>query len=216
MAENEERRTRISAVLVIGILLMSASIGSHAQECFQQAPSLENGADPFAPIASTRLSKDDRKAVEKLFRNVKGRWTGDAEGYFCRGNKESLRKEADNYRIAMEATTDGSEELLITSELNSKTKKTTRTEKLRLFVSNDSLRVNHNDRGGEVKILQMSRSGDAIEFIHKVVVSTDTGAIDFTEIVRRIQVSATRLSIVYDVYLRGGLTSSGTWKLAKN
>lgn len=212
----EQRRTRISAVLVIGILLMSASTGSLSQECFQQAPSLENGADPFAPVASTRLSKDDRKAVEKLFQNVKGRWTGDAEGYFCRGKKESPRKEADIYRIAMEATTDGSDELLITSELNSEVKKTTRTERLRLFVSGDSLRVNRNDRGGEVKILQISRSGNAIEFDHKVVNSAATGATDFTEIVRKIQVSATRLTIVYAVFLRGGLTSSSTWKLTRN
>jgi len=66
-----------------------------------------------------------------------------------------------------------------------------------------------------VKILDLSRSGNAIEFLHKEVRSAATGGAGFTEIRRKIKVSATTLTIAFEVYVEGGLTSASTWKLKK-
>lgn len=214
MAGADLRARRLASVSM-GILLLSTSTPLLAQACFQQAPSLRAGDDPFKPTEPTRLSSDGRKSVEKLFQKVKGRWAGDSQGYFCRGTESAPRKEADGYRIAMEATTKGSNELHITSAMVSKDNTTSRTEKLRLFLSDNTLRVDRNDRGGEVKIVQLSPGGSSIEFLHKVINSGAPGPAGFTEILRRIQVSATTLTIAYEVYLQGGLTSSSTWKLRK-
>jgi hypothetical protein len=116
--------------------------------------------------------------------------------------------------LAMEATVDDSE-LLITSDLAAKDNKTTRTETLRLILSDGSLRVNRNDPAGEVNIVDLSRSGNALEFLHKEVRPAATGGAGFTEIRRKIKVSATTLTIVFEVFVEGGLTSASTWKLKK-
>ena len=164
---------------------------------------------------STRLSKEDEEVIEKLFKKTSGRWAGDVEGFFCRGKEAAPRKEADRYRsIALKATTDGPDELLIWSILNSKDGKTNRTETLRLFVSDKSLRAHRNNGAGEVKIMGMSRSGDMIEFLEKGRPSGAGGA-GFIEIFRKITVSATTLTIAFKVYVKDGLTSRSTWRLRK-
>ena len=77
--------------------------------------------------------------------------------FFVEAKRGAPRKEEDRYRIVMDVTTDGSEELLITSYLSSKDNKTNRTERLRLILSSNSLRANRNDRAGEVKIVTGQR-----------------------------------------------------------
>ena len=211
----EGLQPRLRPVFWMGVFLLLASPELLAQKCFSQAPSLQGGQDPYQAIASTRLSKEGGEVVEKLSKRIKGRWAGDAEGFFCRGKEGAPREEADRYRIVMDVTTDGSEELLITSYLSSKDNKTNRTERLRLILSSNSLRANRNDRAGEVNIMAMPRNGKSIEFLHKSVRPGVTGGAGFTEILRRIKVSATTLTIVFEVYTKGGLTSGSTWKLRK-
>ncbi len=214
MRGDRSRRRRMATIL-LGPWLLLAPVSLPAQNCFDQAPSLRDGQDVYAAIEPTRISSDDRKAIENLFKQIKGRWAGDAHGYFCRGKESAPRREADDFRVATEATVSRSNELSITSDMIAKDNKTRRTEKLRLILSDNSLRVNSNDPGGEVKILELSRSGKAIAFVHKAIASQATGGVRFTEIVHRITVSGTTMTMEFYVYLRGGLTSSSTWKLKK-
>ena len=208
-------RSACPRVYAVGLLLLLIAPELLAQTCFSQAPSMQGGQDFYQAITSTRLSKEDEKIIEKLFKKVSGRWAGDAEGFFCRGKEATSREEADRYRsIALQATTDGPDELLIWSVLNSKDGRTNRTETLRLFVSDKSLRVHRNNGAGQVKIMGMSRSGDVIEFLEKGRPSGAGGA-GFIEILRKIKVSATTLTIVVEVYAKDGLTSRSTWKLRK-
>ena len=200
----------------MGIVLSALSPETISQQCFDEAPSVLDGGDPYEAIAPSLLTSNDKKAIEKLFERLEGRWSGGSNGYFCRGTKGSARKEADGYRIDMNATRDGPEEILLTSSLTSNDNKTSRTEKLHLYLSDNTLRVDRNDRAGEVKILELPRGGGSIEFLHKVITrSGSAGGVTGTEILRRIQVSATSLTIEYDVYFIGGLASGSTWKLKR-
>jgi hypothetical protein len=116
----------------------------------------------------------------------------------------------------MNATRDNPNEILLKSQLTSNDNTTTKTEKLRLFLSENTLRVDVDDRGGEVGILQMPRDDSTIEFLHKVITrSGSTGNVMVTEILYRIRVSATGLVIKFEVYFIGGLASGSTWKLTR-
>ena len=200
----------------MGIFLLAASTQAVSQQCFDAAPSVLDGGGPYEAIEPTRLTTNERKAVQQLFERLEGRWSGNSMGYFCRGTKGAARKEADGYRIEMNATRNNSDELLLTSNLTSKDNKTSRTEKLHLFLSDNALRVDRNDRAGEVRILQMPRGGSSIEFLQKVISgSGSTGGMEVRETLRLIHVSATSLTIKYTVYFIGGLASESTWELKR-
>ena len=207
------RRPAALAAALAAALLVAPAL--HAQQCFDPAPSLQGGRDPYQTLTPTRVSADGRKSIEALFKKLRGRWEGRAGGYFCRGTKESPRTEPDDFDIVMKATTSGTREISMVSELQSRENKKSRTETLRLFLTDSSLRVNRNDRAGEVTIESLSRGGGSIAFAQKEILSRAPGGAGFTEIHRRIEVGPTSLTMRYDVYLRGGLTSSTVWKLRK-
>ena len=212
----QKSRLKRQAVLWIVVFVSAASTETAAQQCFDEAPSVLAGGNAYETITPTRLTSTDRKAIEQLFARLEGRWSGNSNGYFCRGRKGAARKEADDYRIEMKATRDNPNELLLTSNMTSKDNTTIRTETLHLFLSGDTLRVGADDRGGEVRILQLPRGVGTLEFLHKVISgSASSGGVTVTEILRRIQVSATRLTIEFEVYLIGGLASESTWTLTR-
>ena len=211
-----ESRAKHQAILWMVVFLSAVSTGAASQQCFDAAPSVLGGADPLEFITPTHLTSNDRKAIEQLFERLEGRWIGNSKGYFCRGTKDAARKEADDYRIEMNATRNNPNEIQLTSQLTSNDNTTTKTEKLRLFLSDNTLRVDVDDRGGEVGILQMPRGGSTIEFLHKVITRDgSTGNVMVTEILYRIQVSTTSLTMKFDVYFIGGLASGSTWKLSR-
>jgi hypothetical protein len=196
--------------------LLATSTETVSQQCFDEAPSVPDGGGPYESIASTRLSTEERKEIERLFERLEGRWIGNSKGYFCRGRIGAARKKADGYRIEMNATRDNPNELLLTSSLTSNDGTTIRTEKLHLFLSDNSLRVDRNDRAGEVRILQMPRGSSPIEFLQKVITRPGSnGGVEVRETRYRIHVSATSLVIEYTVYFIGGLASESTWKLTR-
>ncbi len=211
-----ESRVKHRVLLLPAIFLLLASTETVSQQCFDEAPSVRDGGDPYEFITPTRLTSTNKKDIKKLFERLEGRWNGHSNGYFCRGTKGAVRKEVDDYRIEMKATRDSPDEIFLTANLTSKDNTTSRTEKLHLFLSENSLRVGFDDRGGEVRITQMPRSGSTIEFLHKVISRPGSnGDVQVTEILRRISVSATSLVIEYEVYYLGGLASGSTWKLAR-
>lgn len=212
----QRSRAKRQVILWMAVFLSAASTETAAQQCFDEAPSVLDGGDPYDLIMPTRLNSKDRKAIEQLFQRLEGRWSGNSKGYFCRGRKGAARKEADGYRIEMYATRDNPNEILLTSSLTSDDNSTIRAEKLRLLLSDNTLRVDVDDPGGEVRILQIPRTGGTIEFLHKVITRPgSTGIVEVTEILRRIHVSATSLTIEYEVYFIGGLASESTWKLTR-
>lgn len=211
-----DSRVKHRVLLLLAIFLLVASTETVSQQCFDEAPSVRDGGDPYEFITPTRLTSTNKKDIKKLFERLEGRWSGHSNGYFCRGTKGAVRKEADDYRIEMQATRDNPDEVFLTSNLTSNDNTTSRTEKLHLFLSENSLRVGFDDRGGEVRITQMPRGGSTIEFLHKVISRPGSdGDVQVTEILRRISVSATSLVIEYEVYYLGGLASGSTWKLAR-
>ena len=212
----QDSSVKRQAILWMVVFLSAVSTEAASQQCFDTAPSVLNGADPLEFITPTHLTSNDKKVIEQLFERLKGRWSGNSKGYFCRGTKGAARKEADDYRIDMNATRNNPNELLLTSQLTSIDNTTTKTEKLRLFLSDNTLRVGVDDRGGEVGILQMPQGGGPIEFLHKVISRNgSTGNVMVTEILYRIQVSATSLAMTFDVYSTGGLASGSTWTLTR-
>lgn len=214
MSRRESHKRR-SAVLWMGVFLLAAATETLSQQCFDEAPSTLDGGDPYDAIAPTRLSADEKKEVERLFGRLEGRWSGSSRGYFCRGTRDAVRKEADDYRIEMNVTRRGPGELVLTSNLTSSDSGTVRTEKLHLFLSGSTLRADRNDRAGGVEVLQLSQDGDAIEFLQKVITRPASGGAEVRETLHGIQVSGNRLELDYTVYFVGGLASESTWKLAK-
>lgn len=212
----QDSRVRHQKLLLMAIFLSAAPTVAVSQQCFNEAPSVRDGARPYELIAPSRITSTDKKDIEKLFARLGSRWNGRSNGYFCRGTKGAARKEADDYRIEMNVIRASPDEVLLTSNLTSFDNTTVRTEKLHLFLSENTLRVGFDDRGGEVRILQMPRNGGTLEFLHKVIrrLGSD-GSAQVTEILRRINVSATSLVIEYEVYHLGGLASGSTWKLAR-
>lgn len=211
----EESRVKRQAVLWIGILLLAASTETVAQQCFDEAPSVLSGGGLYESIAPTRLATKEWKEIERLFERLEGRWSGSSKGYFCRGRKGAARKEADDYRIEMNATRDNPNELLLTSSLTSSDGTTSRSEKLHLFLSDNTLRADRNDRAGDVRILQMPRDGSSIEFLQKVITRPASGGVEVRETLHRIHVPATSLVVEYSVYFIGGLASESTWRLMR-
>lgn len=208
-------RLRHRTMLWMSILLLAASPLSHALECFERSPSVRAGKDVFDAISPTRLTSEDRKSVDRFFRLLQGRWRGKTDGYFCRGTRDAIRKEKDDYRVELKATRDGTDELSLVSSLESTDAKTSRTETLRLYLSEDALRLDRDDRGSGVEILSLSSTGGEIAFLHKVFDRSAAGGVTVTEFLRRFHVSTTRLEIEYQVYLAGVLSSASTWVLSR-
>ncbi len=212
----QESRVKRHAVLWMGIFLLAASTETVSQQCFDEAPSVVDGGEPYESIAPTRLTRNEREVIEQLFERLEGRWSGNSKGYFCRGRIGAARKEADGYRIEMNATRDNPNEILLTSNLTSNDDTTIRTEKLHLFLSDTTLRADRDDRAGEVRILQTAPGGSPIEFLQKVITRPgSSGGVEVRETLRRIHVSATSLVIEYTVYFIGGLASESTWTLTR-
>lgn len=210
--ESHEMRT---AALWMGIFLLTASTKAFSQQCFDAAPSTLGGGDPYEAIAPTRLSTEERKNIEQLFKRLEGHWSGSSKGYFCRGTKDAIRKQANDYRIELNATRNNPNELVLTSNLTSMDYSTVRTETLHLYLSDNTLRADRNDKAGDVAILQLPRNGSSIEFLQKVITSPASGGVEVRETLHQIQISANHLTIKFTVYFIGGLASESTWKLTK-
>ena len=197
------------------MLLLAVSTPSHALQCFEPSPSVREGKDAYDAITPTRLSSDERKSITRIFQRLAGRWSGKTNGYFCRGTTNASRKEANDYSVELTARSDSADELSLVSDLVSADGTTTRTERLRLFLSADALRLDSNDPGSGVEILSLSSSGNAMVFLHKVFVRNADVGVRVTEVQRRIEVSGTRLQIDYQVYLGGVLSSASSWVLSR-
>lgn len=210
------QRAKRPAMLWMGVVLSAVSAETASQQCFDEAPSVVDGGDPYDAIEPTRLDSKGRRAIEKLFERLEGRWSGSSKGYFCRGRTGSARKEADDYRIEMNASRGSANAISLTSNLTSNDNTITRTEKLHLYLSENTLRADRDDPAGDVRILQMAQDGSVIVFLQKVISgSGSAGDLWVRETRHRIQVSATSLTIEYEVYFVGGLDSVSTWKLKK-
>lgn len=191
------------------IVLLVASSAS-AADCFSPAPSVAGGGDRYAAIESSQLSKGQQRSLVKLFKKLKGRWRGDAKGFFCEGKEGAPKKRADDYTIEAEADMNRSGALSMRADLTSKSKGTTRSENLRLIPAGDKLRINKNNVASEAKVLAASSRE-----LHVVLKETLPRAAGFVEIYRRIRVSGSSVTIDYEVYSQGGLSSRSTWRLKK-
>lgn len=214
MSGHESHEKRIAAFWV-GVLLLAASTETVAQQCFEQAPSALGGGDPYEAITPTRFGTEERRQIEQLFKRLEGHWSGSSKGYFCRGTRDAIRKEANDYRIEMNATSDSPNELVLTSNLTSMDNSTIRTETLHLYLSDNTLRADRNDKAGDVAILQLPRDGRSIEFVQKVITNPASAGVQVRETLHQIQVSANNLTMKFTVYFIGGLASESTWKLTR-
>ncbi|MCX4026697.1 hypothetical protein H0A36_00835 [Endozoicomonas sp. SM1973] len=189
-----------------------------ASECFNPSPHHQKSKDTFQPIESKKLTYSENKTLKSIFKHMDGRWTGTATGFFCMGTDKTPREKPDSYIIQeMEVDTNSSGDLVLSAQLLSETKETSRQENMRLFISSGILRVGQNSKSGDTSL--DSAAKNKIVFTQKYRIPTRQGGkikgSIAQEIIRTIHASRSSMTIEYNVYTQGVLSSKSVWKLRK-
>ena len=195
-----------SAFLASTVLAAPLAAGA---KCFDRSPLTPPGADPHTAIESNQLSHSQKKAVDALFKSLRGRWQGKAKGYFCKGTRESPRQVSDNATAEIEVESYERDSVTIKAILTADDRRSSRNELLRLFLSDETLRVGRDTRAGETKVLSARRNqlAFAIKVFHR-----HGGAVGgIREVHRKILVTHNQMTIEFTVYSQGGLISTSRW-----
>ncbi len=244
-------------VILVGLLNLVPAL---AADCYSASPLAASGK-AFEPTTARKLTSSEQRQIDTLFRKMAQQWKGETQGYFCMGTENAPRKKPDDYQVTARVKQDSSGNIRFEADLFSPHKKTRRRENLRLFSSHDFLRVDVNNRAGDVAVVSLDNQH--LEFIqafrvtHRQPMKRDDdeeekeGEVSILpvdeevsilpeledddaeesddeqekirfktfstarEIVRRITVSGTYLTIDYKVYTQGVLSSASTWRMKK-
>ncbi|WP_163836176.1 hypothetical protein [Spartinivicinus ruber] len=201
--------------IAFALLLPAQVLGS---SCFSPSPNNKQNEDSFKPVTEKNLSRSEQRSIRNIFKNMGGRWTGTATGFFCMGTEKSLRQKPDNYIIeSMDVNTNSSGDLVLSAQLFSQAKETSRQENMRLFISAGKLRLDKNSKMGDVSLDQITKN--KVVFTQRYRIPTrQNGTIKGSiaqEIIRTISASRSTLQIEYNIYTQGVLSSNSVWMLRK-
>lgn len=203
-------RTCHITLLVSGLVALPVALGA---ECFEPSPLTPPGADPHIAIESNRLSNSQQKAIEMLFKSLRGRWQGKSYGYFCKGSEESPKKVSDNATAEIEVESYDRNSATIKAVLTAADRRSSRNELLRLILNGETLRVGRDTRAGETRVL--SANANQLAFAVKESQGRVGVIGGFREVHRTISVSRNQLTIEFTVYSQGGLSSTSRWVARK-
>lgn len=208
---------KVAVFAVVSLLSVSWSAAA-AGNCFQKSPLLDSEGYPIVEVNSRTLSRAEYRDLKGLLKQTAGRWRGTATGYFCLGKEDAPRIKRDDFTIEVDSEVDSSGNMRLSAAFTTLDRSTSRSEGLNLFVSSRGLRLDYNNRSGNVEILEVSRA--SIEFVHAHRLATrGSGAIGGSlprQLLKKIDVSGSSMTVHHEVYIGGVLTSGSTWSLRRN
>ena len=197
-------------ISIIAVLGLSFTPTIAAAACFEPSPLLPRGADPYTELVPTYLSREQRDTVKTFLQSLRGRWRGDARGYFCTGTTHAPQQKDDNASIAIDFDANGRDTVIMNATLSASDHGVTRSERLQLLLGDSSLRVDGDNAASASQIL--SATSRSIAFAVKNRRAAGAGV---AEVHRTITISHTQLSVEFTVYSQGGLSSSSRWTASR-
>ncbi|MDE1464026.1 hypothetical protein [Spartinivicinus poritis] len=193
-------------MLIIGLLFWLPP--GVALECFTLSPSKQESNNAFMPITSSILSAAEQKKVKLLFENLEGNWRGTAKGYRCLGTSKSPKIDKSNYKVDFRVSEFSQGDLEINSSLDDQTKGESIQEYIRLYSSKDYLRIETNNKAGDVEINKLSST--AVEFVQKIRIQGLR-----KETIRRFAIHGSHLTVDYEFYSQDVLARKIIYQLKK-
>lgn len=194
-------------------LLVSFTSGNAqaANSCFEKTPFVDEENNPIAFIEESKLSVSESKTLERLFARAKGRWSGQTEGYLCSGTEKAPKTKPDDFYIDAEVNVDSSNNMRFDASFVALDRNSTRQELLRIYISDNVLRLGQNSKGGNAKITSLT--DDSVEFVYVHRVVFGHRASQLRHLIKKLQVSSSSLSMHHQVYLNGLLLSESRWSM---
>ncbi|MBL1142566.1 MAG: hypothetical protein HND53_11085 [Proteobacteria bacterium] len=188
-------------------LLFSISLPTIAAECFGDSPGKTDGSYITPETVPSPLNSQQVKIVRKLFKELNGRWTGDAAYIFCKGKKSSFKELGNEFYLESKVKSD-KDELTLNTTLKYKNKNKSKVKKLSIYINDNLLRHDDKGTGGNVSIISIEKN--KIHYVKKH--ASNAGLEEIAIILRKVK---SEFVLEQQKYVRGELASKELWILKK-
>ncbi|MEM7208655.1 MAG: hypothetical protein AAF434_12590 [Pseudomonadota bacterium] len=214
MSTRDKKNTKCPVINICVLALIGLfSPNSFAIECdsvaFYGNPLIGNPVD----ISKETISKSESIRLEKLFRKMRGTWTGKGVKVECKGEKENQKvfKNHADMKSSIEFSDEG--RLRLENRIKSKKDNIERNEMLEYFLSESNFRAYFNNNESNVLHLKSDRNSTLF------VIREDNPSVSGGRWVRdahtTFSISGSTLLINFKLYINGLLRSEIKWKLKK-
>jgi hypothetical protein len=133
------------------------SLPSFAAECFSDSPSKKNGTLGEMDANVSKLSSSQAKNINKLFKEFNGIWTGIGNYLACEGDRSSPKEGHIAFDLdgKVESKTDN---IRISADLKAKGSNSTKPVSMRMFIVDDYLRHNTENKSGDIEIINVKNN----------------------------------------------------------
>ena len=194
-------------ILLFGSMLFLQN--SFATVCFSPSPSRQAELELTTDIVSRTLTKDELSILGDMFMQLDGKWAGQADETVCKGKSDNVNPVQHRYTLDIDIEIYRKTELKFKAVLDSMESRKSRNEFLEIYLSSDKFRVNDEFAAGDVEIIKLT--DNFVSFFKKIIIRTKSGGISVRELVQSISLTGKRLSMEFQVYSNGVLSSHTVW-----
>ncbi len=191
--------------------LLPVSIGL-AQECLSPSPTTLSGKKSYDPIEIRELTADEHRQTVTLFKSLAGDWRGTADTFFCRSISDPRDVDRGHLEVRADVEVDYYGNLVMTADFYDPVNRTRHQETLRLYVTNNRLRIDHDTGAGDVELIEL---GDqVVAFLYRRVIPTGgASGSSRSETFFTLRAGRQSLTIEQQVYVQAKLSAGHTWRL---
>lgn len=201
-----------SATPVIAMFLCLIGVPvTHAQECLAPGPSVLAGIDIYEPVRTRKLTSEEHRNLERLFKTLERNWDGTGEALICLGKKGAIRERFRNYAVDAKVDINASGTLTIDADLYDEKDRVTQNETIRLFFDDDRLLANRFS-AGDVELIDISPTRLVFLQKYRQQQVAGTGGI-MKEVLTIIDANSSQFSLERSVFTLGELSSWLYWRL---
>jgi len=158
-------------LLILVLFVAAAAIGF--ADCLDPSPTITAGRDPYAAIVPRDLSPAEHATLKALLLQLDGEWQGTATSRDCRSFKDPEAYRQYAYNAQAEAETDRYGNFYLRKTLYSPERRTTHQENLRLYLTDQRLRINSSSSAGDIEWIELGQS--RIAFLYRLLLQSKTG-----------------------------------------
>lgn len=201
-------------ILVLLLVLFFLISSAQGAECFEPSPSVKNNIDMYEEIQARELTPVEFEQLTKLFKDMRGDWSGKAETVRCNGTVTKPHEEKIEYTVDADVEPGLSNNIDIKLNLNSSEKKQVYEETQHYFLTPKRLRLTENTRAGDVQLINITRN--FLVYLRKHNQRTTAGGLVAQEFVKTIALYGRTLMMQDLSYSNGVLGSKRTVTLSHN
>jgi hypothetical protein len=202
----------IPNILILLSTLTFIFSSAQGAECFDSSPSVKNNIDMYEEIQARELTPVEFEQLTKLFKDMRGDWSGKAETVRCKGTVAKPREEKIEYTVDADVEPGLSNNIDIKLSLNSSEKKQVYEETQHYFLTPKRLGVTDTTRAGDVQLINIARN--FLVYLRKHNQRTTAGGLVAQEFVKTIAMYGDTLMMQDFSYSNGVLDSKRTLTLS--